>query len=633
MTTVRQATLFEENYLRRTHKTLTANPVVALTELVANAWDAGATQVDITIPDACGKEIIVSDNGCGLSVDEFHERWFKLAYDRLQHQGRKVVFPPDAGEGRTRIAFGRNGIGRHGMLCFNDRYEIISRKNGIEFSALIKSTPDNPIYEAKIRQCKVSDLQHGTTLKTNVQERLPSADDMLDALSARFVTDPAFQIAVNGSTVQLQDLAGLVETTYLEVQNVKIKLNFIDAEKALRKGIYHGIAFWQNKRLVGEPSWILGTEAVLDGRTTVAKRFIVIAESDDLGPYVREDWMGFEKSDIMSEIYTAVRDSVLATIGKINASNIAEIQESVKRNFGQRYSELNPLAKHQVTEAFNCIAAQHPTMGEEEYEIALETIAHLADERSGRELLRKISTLDASEVEALNKILDGWSLQDALSVLEEIDRRIATVEAIKRFSERLDTDEVHVLEPLITEARWLFGPEYDSVEYCANNQLKTIAKKIFHADDASFSNEKKRPDLFVVADSTFSLTGISEINDEVSQLTRILIVEIKKGAFKITQKEKFQTQTYVEEILGAGIGENLKVKAFVVGASVDPKASHHITVEEGAGVIRPVYYSQLVDTAERRLFNLRETLNDRYAEMSDKDVLVKAEQMQLSGVV
>ena len=68
-----QGTLFEENYLQRTHKTLTTNPEIALTELVANAWDAGASQVDITIPDECGRAIVVKDNGTGLTVEEFEK--------------------------------------------------------------------------------------------------------------------------------------------------------------------------------------------------------------------------------------------------------------------------------------------------------------------------------------------------------------------------------------------------------------------------------------------------------------------------------------------------------------------------------------------------------------------------------
>ena len=44
------AVKFEENYIFRNNKSITSNNDIALTEFVANAWDAGAHNVDITIP-------------------------------------------------------------------------------------------------------------------------------------------------------------------------------------------------------------------------------------------------------------------------------------------------------------------------------------------------------------------------------------------------------------------------------------------------------------------------------------------------------------------------------------------------------------------------------------------------------
>ena len=43
---------FEENYIFRNNRSITSNNDIALTEFVANAWDAGAHNVDITIPSA-----------------------------------------------------------------------------------------------------------------------------------------------------------------------------------------------------------------------------------------------------------------------------------------------------------------------------------------------------------------------------------------------------------------------------------------------------------------------------------------------------------------------------------------------------------------------------------------------------
>jgi DNA mismatch repair ATPase MutL len=54
--------MFEEDYLLRTLGALANSPDIALTELVANAWDAGASQVSITIPNELSEEIVVVDN-------------------------------------------------------------------------------------------------------------------------------------------------------------------------------------------------------------------------------------------------------------------------------------------------------------------------------------------------------------------------------------------------------------------------------------------------------------------------------------------------------------------------------------------------------------------------------------------
>ncbi|MFZ2629495.1 MAG: ATP-binding protein, partial [Rugosibacter sp.] len=121
--------LFEEDYLLRTLGRIAHDPDVALTELVANAWDAGASFVDITIPPEKQNTLVVSDDGHGMSAAQFKSRWMTLAYDRVKHQSQNVEFPPERTHWRRR-AYGRNGVGRHGMLCFADRYEVETWREG-----------------------------------------------------------------------------------------------------------------------------------------------------------------------------------------------------------------------------------------------------------------------------------------------------------------------------------------------------------------------------------------------------------------------------------------------------------------------------------------------------------------------
>ena len=60
-----------------------------------------------------------------------------------------------------------------------------------------------------------------------------------------------------------------------------------------------GIAWWVNKRLVGEPSWegLDGPGQYLDGRSTEARRFSFVAEADILKEEKHPDWTGFKDSE------------------------------------------------------------------------------------------------------------------------------------------------------------------------------------------------------------------------------------------------------------------------------------------------------------------------------------------------
>ena len=60
-----QASLFEEDYLVREVGQLARVPQISLTELVANAWDAGATHVHLTLPGVVGGTLVVEDDGHG----------------------------------------------------------------------------------------------------------------------------------------------------------------------------------------------------------------------------------------------------------------------------------------------------------------------------------------------------------------------------------------------------------------------------------------------------------------------------------------------------------------------------------------------------------------------------------------
>ncbi len=120
---------FGDEFLRYHAGQIVTDQTYAVIELVANCWDAGATQIEIKWPELGGL-LSISDNGIGMTKNELLYRWGKFNYDRIAEQGGKdAKFPKNTIHGSRKV-FGRNGVGRHAMFCFNDIYEVKTMKDG-----------------------------------------------------------------------------------------------------------------------------------------------------------------------------------------------------------------------------------------------------------------------------------------------------------------------------------------------------------------------------------------------------------------------------------------------------------------------------------------------------------------------
>ena len=167
-------TKYEDDFLRRDLGAVVREPDVALTELIANAHDAGATVVRITIPSDYGQLLSVEDNGVGMTEEHLKNRWMMLRYDRTQRQGPNVDFPKEL-KGLKRKAYGRNGIGRHGILCFGNEYDIETWRDGISVRLGVAAGGSKNPLEVRSRS-SVNKEGHGTRLTVPVSQNLWSGD-------------------------------------------------------------------------------------------------------------------------------------------------------------------------------------------------------------------------------------------------------------------------------------------------------------------------------------------------------------------------------------------------------------------------------------------------------------------------
>ena len=294
------------------------DPKTAVVELIANAWDAGATEVRIEWPDEAGvRRFSVTDNGCGMSDEEFKARWRTLNYNRSAHQGNVVEWPDDLAEKPpTRYAFGRNGIGRWSGFCFGDSYLVETCKGGKKNVFRVTRGTDRPFEITHVTVNKdVTD--HGTRIASETDSKASlSPEEARAEIGMRYLTDPNFTVLLNCEPVSFEHIDDPnIERITLDLSSgTSVEFIVIDTHVTDRTSKQHGVAWHVGGRLVGARSWRgVGTDDLIDGRRIAAKRFTFIVRADHLAEAgaIKQDWSGFDKdNEAFQEAATAVYEQV-----------------------------------------------------------------------------------------------------------------------------------------------------------------------------------------------------------------------------------------------------------------------------------------------------------------------------------
>lgn len=177
----------------------TLPPVIA--ELIANSYDADATNVEIYLNDINDKEIIVRDNGHGMSFDEINEKFLIIGRNRrvknetdISPKGRKII--------------GKKGLGKLSFFGISHEIEICTVKDKKENIFVmnwdqITKTEDNENgienYEPKILSFnKNVEKENGTNIILRKIQRKSdfNASDLADNISRYFIIEKDFNIEI-----------------------------------------------------------------------------------------------------------------------------------------------------------------------------------------------------------------------------------------------------------------------------------------------------------------------------------------------------------------------------------------------------------------------------------------------------
>jgi len=620
-----QGSKFEKDFIERTYASIVSDISIAFSELVANSWDAGATSVLITLPDKKGDFIVIEDNGSGMTDKEFQQRWMTIAYNRVAHQGEFIEYNSSKGKAK-RLAYGRNGVGRHSMLCFDSSYQVETWREG-KCNKYVISVDGGDSAFSVVEHTTTEKSGSGTRLTVKAVKKTPRKSEVMQTLGYRFLFDPEFSVFVNDEKIEFQNnIAPVVSKQiplklrpYVEVSIYQIP----DGEKTTAT---NGIAFWAGTRLIGNPSWNIGNIRVEDARRKFALRHLIVVQADCLIDDVHYDWSCFNITEPVREAFAAVTRFVRDFRNGYYKGKVTEVKKEVIRKNIDRIETLPIPALYELKGFFENYLEQRPEIDIEELNIIINALVSVLQSRNGMSLLEKLSAMDLEDIDTLNEVLNEWSISDIRTVLDEIDQRLKVISAIEQLCNDRTTDELHVLHPLVSQARWLFGIEFDNPNYTFNKALTTVLKTLLQSQRKENIDIEwaKRPDLAIGSDFTLSSVCVEDVDEnEIFIVDKILIIELKKGGFTIGRQEMNQAEEYIDAIYkGNKLNCKPKIKAFVVGDTVSPSISTKKT-QEDYGEVYAYTYKQLVQTAGKRLFNLKDKLTVRYQELNAKDYLAE----------
>lgn len=587
---------------------LVSDPKVAIVEIVSNCSDAGADRVKVTWPIAHGGELSVSDNGIGMTYDEFVTIWPELNYNR-RDSGNEVVFP-DNNKMSNRKLFGTNGKGRLSLFCFDSEYHVKTWKHGEYSSFTVKQEHEHgrslfSIYPTG--RSTTEDERHGFVVTCNAHFNYIPLSGLQELLEAKFLADTSFEILVNGTAIRLKDLSSTIpESIHTEYGDVLVYL--LDSKSPGRTSQLHGVAWHVNGKVVGSVDWRVPNGVVsIDARTSEAKQYSFVVVVDMLEDSVRADWTGFRESAKTNAVLFQVGEHIQQKLDELFYEKRQERKQLALDENRQQFSRLPVSSRERIEAYLEGIQSEVRTINQKTLNAAVRLLSTLEAARTGYELLHQLAEVEVDDVDRLSQILREWSVRDAQVVLDELGRRLKLIEMLTDLVDK-DVDELKVIHPLIEQGLWIFGPEYEGVSFTSNKGLRTVFRDLL-GDRKSFIDQPLlRPDIVAVAE-VFSRDSYGE-DGEVNGLDKVLILELKRGGSIVSESEMQQMGRYARRISKSGnIRPNGTVVGFLLGSRLGDDTDKIRIGESNRISIEARTYQTIIRQAHSRTFNLREKIS------------------------
>lgn len=610
-------------------------PAAAIAELIANAWDADAEEVSVTLPTSLGDttEIVVSDNGSGMTLEQCQNHFLKVGRNRRHSkEGDKSL--------KGRPVLGRKGIGK--FAGFGIAKKIIvdttSEETGEQtiFAMDLDKLRSDEFIQAGRHPIEVLETHapnkarrssHGTKIRLAALTlaRVPNVKGFAERMAQRFVlaaSAQSFKVTVNGIVLsEIETQQGVEfdfpsDYTVAERPPSLIKTeNGEGVEKIGEDEIRWRIRF--RKEPIGDEEF--RGVSVFCGIKVAQTPFFFELSGGLPGQFGQQYMFGQVKADYLDhlgdDIITTERQRInweqgaarpLLEWGQAKLKELLSIwrdRRAEKRNkeiddkvtpFAGRLDRLQPSERQTVTSAIRKLASIS-TLEDVEFLDLASAILTAWEQGRLRDLIGKIAGLAEAEPGIILSVMGEAQILTALHVAEVIRTKLDLVRGLRR---RVEAQELeNAIRNYIAEHPWLVNPNYEfyKKEVSLEKLLRQVAKESKLDDHPDFA---KRIDLLL------------------SHNDHLVLMEFMRPGIKIDRDHINRFTQYVDElrarILGSSGGTFHRITGFLVADKLEKSPGIQTALERlRVGDMYATEWELLLADAEREYQDYFKIMVDR----------------------
>ncbi len=475
------------------------SPVNAIAELVANAWDADATSVEIELPESvtdASATFVIRDDGIGMGFAECQNLFLAVGRNRRGEQSEEKT-----ADGRT--VLGRKGIGKFAGFGIAARVtvETVSAASGertvfrLDLEAL---TADDEPSEVR-KEIEVLDYappdeerktQRGTriTLSKLTIHRAPSEHRFRISMARRFLLhqeQAGFAVSVQGEPLPPSyDVAGFEYRFPADmpqpIEGVEIDgdgwgLETVDGNKIRWRLLFHedtideeelkGVAVFAGGKLAQRPFLFNLTRGLTGQHGAEYLAGQVVADFIDRLPAdliaterQRVNWDRSETTPLLLWGQKRLRRVFRAWAGLRAAEKTRRLEEKLV-GFAARLERLQKHEKKIVKRALTSLGGI-PTLSQEQFDNLGGAVLAAWEQGRLKDLIAEIAESENLDESALLDVLVEARVLTALQTVEVVHTKLEAIQGLRR---RIEAKELeNAVRDFVAKNPWLISPEWET---------------------------------------------------------------------------------------------------------------------------------------------------------------------------